>query len=803
MASCLATHHRWTLRALVAAYLDLALAYIFLCAASLAFFASKFLALIGLPLPCSCDDIHDAPHFHREQRQQRVGCLQLLLAGVFDSVYGNDCRASSNVNCDSVQLVGAGDDDGGGGHAVCGLLEMGQGEESCGSFSHPPPPHEFDGGESCSDGDADLVDLRGKAVFRQGQRLSVLRRRRRDRNNLTIRCYSSPTSPSPALQLGWKGAVADASPSKISNHLPQVEGSGHVVSEALHHLSDDQNAFIQEVAFANEFQTVDKGLPDATEGVCEAEKNESDAIRELKQALEEERYANAALSLELEKERSAAASAADEAMAMILRLQEEKAAIKMEAWQYQRMVEEKSAYDKEEMEILKEIILQWEKEKLILDKEAEEYQQMVIGGNGFKKTPDGHLPDATCLIGQNKVASFGSFDDPELMLKEVYESIKKKERVNDEMQCVNEGESLMASVQKSSAEFVKCSSSLEMATDVQYSSSGNPSWCNSLEKYYPGVPDDGNECTVQEKGMVTIEVGPCSLHSHKTRYANESCSPRFNGSQQNDLDDSISQLVDGRNSKQDEKDKITVPLDDLCMRHNLNANKESPNSSQLNNEVNVVDVHVISHKVDLAEGKTKQVYLPQVGYNLGRSHEYGTLNRPSLLGRSDHVTEDSDRDLTQLELNMQRSSSDVTKVGQSTDASIIRASWLDLRRSSMPAVESERFQLENEVELLRRRLKAIEQGREKLSFSLEQREKETYNLRRLEEIAHQLQEIRKATESGNSIYSASLPPSSKVCHYGPNYTFSPPSVQVQVVTTSHYTDITLFFSVAICVTLDL
>lgn len=552
-------------------------------------------------------------------------------------------------------------------------------------------------------------------------------------------------------------------------------------------LSDDQNAFIQEVAFANEFQTEDKGLSDATEGVCEVEKNQSEVIRELKQALEEERSANIALSLELEKERSAAASAADEAMAMILRLQEEKAAIKMEAWQYQRMVEEKSAYDKEEMEILKEIIVQWEKEKLVSDKDAEAYQQMMIGGNGIKKTPDGHLPDATYLIGQNKLASFGSFDDPELMLKEVYESIKKKERVNDEMQCVNEGESLMASVQKSSAEFVKCSSSLEMTTDVQYSSSGNPSWCDSLDKYHPGVPDDGNECAVQEKGMVTIEVGPCSLHSHKTRYANESCSPRFNGSQQNDFDDSISQLVDERNSKQDEKVKITVPLDDLCMRHNLNADKESPNSSQLNNEVNVVDVHVINYKVDLAEeGKTKQEYLPQVRYDLGRSHKYGTLNRPSSLGRIDDVTEDSDRGLTQLELNMQRSCLDVTKVGQSTDASIIRASWLDLRRSSMPAVESERFKLENEVELLQKRLKAIEQGREKLSVSLEQREKETYNLRRLEEIAHQLQEIRKATESGNSIYSASLPPSSKVCHYGPNYTFSPPSVQVQVATTSHY-----------------
>ncbi|XP_020106265.1 probable myosin-binding protein 6 [Ananas comosus] len=102
------------------------------------------------------------------------------------------------------------------------------------------------------------------------------------------------------------------------------------------------------------------------------------AIEELKRAIEEERAARAALSRELEKERSAAASAADEAMAMMLRLQEEKAAAEIEARQYRRVVEEKSAYDAEEMQTLKEIIVRREREKLVLETQLEDCQQQMF-----------------------------------------------------------------------------------------------------------------------------------------------------------------------------------------------------------------------------------------------------------------------------------------------------------------------------------------------------------------------------------------------------------------------------------------
>ncbi|XP_006306024.2 myosin-binding protein 2 [Capsella rubella] len=104
---------------------------------------------------------------------------------------------------------------------------------------------------------------------------------------------------------------------------------------------------------------------------------EENSVRVLEESLKEERDARAAVCVELDKERSAAASAADEAMAMIHRLQDEKATVEMEARQFQRMVEEKSTFDAEEMVILKDILIRREREKHFLEKEVEAYRQLL------------------------------------------------------------------------------------------------------------------------------------------------------------------------------------------------------------------------------------------------------------------------------------------------------------------------------------------------------------------------------------------------------------------------------------------
>jgi PHD/YefM family antitoxin component YafN of YafNO toxin-antitoxin module len=106
---------------------------------------------------------------------------------------------------------------------------------------------------------------------------------------------------------------------------------------------------------------------------------ENDETERLLKALRDEREAQAALYHELEKERNAAATAANEAMAMITRLQEEKALVQMEARQFQRMVEEKTVYDQEAMEILKEVLARREEEKNQLEDEMRKCKTKLLG----------------------------------------------------------------------------------------------------------------------------------------------------------------------------------------------------------------------------------------------------------------------------------------------------------------------------------------------------------------------------------------------------------------------------------------
>lgn len=78
-----------------------------------------------------------------------------------------------------------------------------------------------------------------------------------------------------------------------------------------------------------------------------AETNEANEVRMDRKSLLE-------LYMELDEERSASAVAANNAMAMITRLQAEKAAMQMEALQYQRMMDEQAQYDQEAIQFMKD-----------------------------------------------------------------------------------------------------------------------------------------------------------------------------------------------------------------------------------------------------------------------------------------------------------------------------------------------------------------------------------------------------------------------------------------------------------------
>ncbi|XP_010415763.1 PREDICTED: myosin-binding protein 2-like isoform X2 [Camelina sativa] len=100
-------------------------------------------------------------------------------------------------------------------------------------------------------------------------------------------------------------------------------------------------------------------------------------VDKLKLELQEERKALTALYEELEEERNASAIAANETMAMINRLHEEKAAMQMEALQYQRMMEEQAEFDQEALQLLNELMVNREKENAELEKELEVYRKRL------------------------------------------------------------------------------------------------------------------------------------------------------------------------------------------------------------------------------------------------------------------------------------------------------------------------------------------------------------------------------------------------------------------------------------------
>lgn len=110
----------------------------------------------------------------------------------------------------------------------------------------------------------------------------------------------------------------------------------------------------------------------------EIECGEPLTIDQLKSTLQTERKALSAMYAELEEERNAAAIATNQTMAMINRLQEEKAAMQMEALQYQRMMEEQSEYDQEAMQLLTELATKREREKQELERELDLCKQKLM-----------------------------------------------------------------------------------------------------------------------------------------------------------------------------------------------------------------------------------------------------------------------------------------------------------------------------------------------------------------------------------------------------------------------------------------
>lgn len=142
------------------------------------------------------------------------------------------------------------------------------------------------------------------------------------------------------------------------------------------HIEDicDSQELLDSKAAVSDAKSVDSSTATMS---TDLESTEFVNVDQLKSALASARKSLNSLYAELENERNAAAIAADETMAMINRLQEQKAAMQMEAIQYQRLMEEQSEYDQEALQRLNELVVKREKEKQDLERELELYRHKV------------------------------------------------------------------------------------------------------------------------------------------------------------------------------------------------------------------------------------------------------------------------------------------------------------------------------------------------------------------------------------------------------------------------------------------
>ncbi|KAI9176252.1 hypothetical protein LWI28_000458 [Acer negundo] len=97
----------------------------------------------------------------------------------------------------------------------------------------------------------------------------------------------------------------------------------------------------------------------------------------LRRLVKIEKHKASLACMELEKERMAASSAADETMAMILRLQNEKSATEIEANHYRKLAEKKQEFDKEVNESLQWIVMRHESERFLLEEKLMSFRQKL------------------------------------------------------------------------------------------------------------------------------------------------------------------------------------------------------------------------------------------------------------------------------------------------------------------------------------------------------------------------------------------------------------------------------------------
>ncbi|XP_047949861.1 uncharacterized protein LOC125195723 isoform X2 [Salvia hispanica] len=715
----------WSLSGLVAAFLDLTIAYLLLCASSAAYIASKFLGFFGLNLPCPCDGMFINAH-------TRSLCINRLLID-FPIQKLSDVHLSvrqkfpfsNSVSPRKYDASVSGDNGG------FGIIEL-EGNASC-SSSISDSRRSADVARREISSRTGKIDVKGKGVLSYRPKIRLRGRKGAGGHgrSSSILSYDSASNEEvldsqPRLNLNknkrgsWCSGLGSLLTDNAGNHKfeynkapKKMKGRMRTLSRDEIYLSSDEDKNMKENELSGEERQYDQLEVQSCGGY------EKHKIRVLEQALERERVARASLYIELEKERRASASAADEAMAMILRLQEEKALIEMEARQYQRIIEEKSAYDDEEMDIIQEILMRREKEKLFLEKEVETYREMAFRGNE-QSTGD-------CSDGDNATQMFSPRndpnDDPVLFQDQLAASFDEKVKMK------NKG-----------------------VHDV-------------LASQFKCKPTSGIESPFQP-------------------YDEQSCFESLNDSNENS-DASI--LSFGTMDLQEEvkspgKNIQLPPTAIPCHTKGLEVMQKLNQGHKLAHKVIKICCETEKSDPNYNPALKQQEKDAPLGYCSSTDPTLGKIPHDVIgdgINLRSEATEDKGEQLTASSSSKVREK-DCVQSGAAPERKnessvkkrslelpsclppISRRSSLSLRRSSMSSLDTEMLKIDSEIVQLQERLKRVQEGKEKLNFSFENRETKTLQLKILEDIAQQIQEIRHLTEPQKAARQASLPlPDSK------------------------------------------
>ncbi|OIW20882.1 hypothetical protein TanjilG_24960 [Lupinus angustifolius] len=153
------------------------------------------------------------------------------------------------------------------------------------------------------------------------------------------------------------------------------------------------------------------------------------AVDRLKRQVEHDRKLMSALYKELEEERNASAVAASQALAMITRLQEEKATLHMEALQYLRMMDEESEYETGALQKLNDLVSEKEKEIEYLEAKLDFYRKKYHGESALENMVDTDSEVRVKDLGLDHSQCTSTEKDESVLGKSVTEDLKNVQSV--------------------------------------------------------------------------------------------------------------------------------------------------------------------------------------------------------------------------------------------------------------------------------------------------------------------------------------------------------------------------------------